>query len=384
MNTQIMVSYSTRDKDLPQLKALLEDLQSLDRSFWYDRHLHEGFSWWAEITDQIAKCQIVVIALTTKWMRSEACKRELGHAIATGRRILPVRMADLPETELPQALRTTQMVQYVNRLDDAATAGRCVAKLGTAIDALLSLGVLPAASNVTPPPIPPSYIDPLLPYITSDALDFDQQRRMVDQAEDLVNDDEDDRRALRKAVQELSDRRDTSWKVRTDLHDLLARIDANGSPDQAGRRGFPQAVRRSKPQAHRGHSFSIPAVQVDVRRLAEQLERWYQAQGLETETTHGSTPGAMIVLCRSRARARRTGVAVALTVELEKVHDTLAVSINNKWRNTAASFGGAFVASVATGGALLPLMAAPAVGGYRQVTLANKTADYITSIAGAA
>lgn len=57
---------------------------------------------------------------------------------------------------------------------------------------------------------------------------------------------------------------------------------------------------------------------------------------------------------------------------------------STKWLDKAASFGGTLVASLATGGALLPLMAAPALGGYRQATLATKTVDYIKSIAGAA
>jgi hypothetical protein len=383
MNSKIMVSYSSKDRDHPLLAALFEDLQSLDHSFWYDQHLHEGFSWWSEITGRIATSQIVVVALTAKSARSRACKLELEHAIATGRRILPVLMADLPQTDLPQELLATQMVRYVDRLGDVATAGRCVAKLGKAIDSLLAIGTLPPATNIEPPPIPPSYIDPLRPFLDSTAIDLDEQLTMVAQAEYLVNDDEDDRRVLRDAVHRLSEREDISWKVRTRLQTLLQRIDASGRSGGPGWRAA-QVAPHAKPQARRAQSFSVPAAHVDVRRLADQLDRWYQSQGLETATAPGTTPAAVIVRCQSRPRARRTGTAVALTVELSNVNGALEVRITNKWRDKAASFGGAFVASVASGGALLPLLAAPAIGGYRQTALASRTVDYIRSIAAAA
>ena len=64
---------------------------------------------------------------------------------------------------------------------------------------------------------------------------------------------------------------------------------------------------RGKQQARRAQSFSIPATYVDVRRLADQLERWYQAKGLETGTAPGTTPSAVVVQCQSGPRARRTG-----------------------------------------------------------------------------
>jgi hypothetical protein len=384
MNAEIMVSYSSKDRDHPLLAALFEDLRSLDHPFWYDQHLHEGFSWWSEITERIATCQVVVVALTAKSARSRACKLELAHAIATGRRILPVLMEDLPQADLPQELLATQMVRFVERLGDVATAGRCVAKLGTAIDSLLAIGTLPPATNVEPPPIPPSYIDPLRPFLDSAAIDLDEQFTMIAQAENLVNDDEDDRRVLRDAVHRLSEREDISWKVRTRLQTLLQRIEAGARPGGAGRRSAPQVAPRGKQQARRAQSFSIPAAYVDVRRLADQLERWYQSQGLETGTAPGTTPSAVVVQCQSGPRARRTGTAVALTVELANVDGAIEVRITNRWRDKAATLGGAFVASVASGGALLPLLAAPAIGGYRQTALASRTVDYIKSVASAA
>lgn len=113
----IFISHSSKT---PEAKAALDKLaeevkEILGYEVWYDPALkeHGGHEWWAEILENIRRCDIFIFALTPQWLASLACELEYAYANALGKPMLPVMLEEVEEQTLSREL---QQLQYVNYL----------------------------------------------------------------------------------------------------------------------------------------------------------------------------------------------------------------------------------------------------------------------------
>jgi hypothetical protein len=211
----MFVSYSREDQGL--VRRLVEDLEALGHTAWFDEELSGGQVWWDEVLNQIRTCDVFVLAVSPATISSTACKREYGYADALGKPVLPVVVTEGVSTNLlPPVLSKIQLVPY--RRPDRGEALR----LARAVSSLPSARPLP---NPLPPPpdVPISYLGQLTEKVESPAgLDFDDQSALlIDLRRGLQDPDtRDDSRTL---LERLRKRRDLFAAIAEEI-DLIVRL----------------------------------------------------------------------------------------------------------------------------------------------------------------
>ena len=151
--SRIFVSYCREDQGL--VRRLVEDIEALGHTAWFDEELSGGQVWWDEVLNQIRTCDVFVLAVSPATISSTACKREYGYADAVGKPVLPVVVTEGVSTNLlPPALSRVQLVPYLRQ--DRGEALR----LARAVGSLRPARPLP---NPLPPPpdVPISYLGQL-------------------------------------------------------------------------------------------------------------------------------------------------------------------------------------------------------------------------------
>lgn len=211
--SKIYVSYSRRSKDI--VVILVEAIEALDYTIWFDQDLKGGQLWWDRILESIRNCDIFIFVLDSHSLGSTACKRELNYAAALGKPILPVLVADGVSTgTLPQILSKIQYVDYRKR--DHREASR----LASAIFKLPPADALPHPLP-TPPQAP---IHPDLArwaeQIGMSTLNLQQQSSLVYELRQGLDDPEigEDVQAL---LRKMRNRRDLIVGVAEEIGKLL-------------------------------------------------------------------------------------------------------------------------------------------------------------------
>jgi hypothetical protein len=177
----IFISYSRRRTEI--VRTLIEDIEALGHTVWYDKELTGGKPWWDGILAQIRSCDVFVLAVSPETLDSKACKREWRYAADLGKSILPVLITpDVTPDGLPARLQAIQSVDYRN-LDRAAGLG-----LARAFNAVPASAPLP--EPLPPPPeVPISDLATLRDLIDSDiALTESQQTEIVAKLRRLTRD----------------------------------------------------------------------------------------------------------------------------------------------------------------------------------------------------
>ena len=399
----IFVSYSRKDADLPEFQLLLSDLTLMRRQVWLDERLTGGQTWWDEILKQIQDCDLFLVVLSKKSLKSEACRRELAYAVSLQRPILPVRLVDLSSWQLPELVARAEVVNYSKRAQSGESGVTFAFSLRDAVDELTSGGGRPLPDPLPPrPDIPESYLHELQPLLEARELPLAEQERFVQGVRGHLDDEDEDRKSLAEALHMFRARADIAYKVAVEVDELLKKLTASESStrqddhprlaDEDQELQFPvqEPVTGSTASPTEWESvdlhsngnrqfaeggskvarFNAPGL--DVMRLAQNLRGWYESQKLEAQT---AMDGARIVVqCRSKMWARRLGAGAALTVVLTAEGDELAVEIGGgKWMDKVAAAG---VAWFIAWPALIPA----AMGGYKQATLPSKTLQYIQSM----
>jgi TIR domain-containing protein len=210
--SRMFVSYSREDQGL--VRRLVEDIEALGHTPWFDEELSGGQVWWDEVLNQIRTCDVFVLAVSPATISSTACKREYGYADAVGKPILPVVVTEGISTNLlPPALSKIQLVPYLR--PDRGEALR----LARAVSSLPPARPLP---NPLPPPpdVPISYLGQLTEKVESlSALDYDDQSALLIDLRRGIQDPEtrDDSRTL---LERLRKRRDLFAAIAEEI-DLL-------------------------------------------------------------------------------------------------------------------------------------------------------------------
>lgn len=102
--TSLFISYSRRDIDFARRFADAFKVQKLD--FWIDLEgIPPTVDWWKEIQKGIEEVDIFLFLLSPDSAISNICRKEIGHAVANGKRLIPVVIRDVKTEEAPPELR---------------------------------------------------------------------------------------------------------------------------------------------------------------------------------------------------------------------------------------------------------------------------------------
>ena len=168
----IFISYNRQNED--NAKNLVNDIEALGHTVWFDQDLGGGQVWWDKILATIRDCDVFVFVLDSAALNSNACKREYGYASDLGKMILPVLVSDRVSANLlPPALSRIQFVDYRTRDHHAAL------RLAKAFTVLPPSEPLPDPLP-SPPEAPISYLGSLAEQVEStSALSFEQQSALI-------------------------------------------------------------------------------------------------------------------------------------------------------------------------------------------------------------
>jgi hypothetical protein len=392
----IFVSHSRKDTSLPEFEFLLRDLELMRRQVWLDQRLTGGQAWWDEILLQIRSCDLFIIALTRRSLKSQACRRELSYARDLGRPILPLRLADLSDWQLPEVLSRAQVADYSKRASRDNAGVTCAFALRDAVEKLTQVPAPTLPEPLpTPPEIPTSYVARLQPLIEASELPLAKQEEFLREVRLQLDDEDEDRKSLVEILQAFRSRPDIAFGVAVEIDALLEKLPSvvahdpqESVPAESGPEDVPQATEwgdLSEQTKARFSEFVPPRQQrdktnvtvleapgVDIVGLARNLQKWYETQKLEAQMH--SDDGGVVVQCRGQTWARRVGAGAALTVRLSTNEDELSVEVGGaQWMDKLAAAG---VSLFVVWPAAIPA----ALGGYKQAKLPTKTVEYINSI----
>jgi photosystem II stability/assembly factor-like uncharacterized protein len=100
----LFISYSRRDIEFARRITQAFKNQKLD--FWIDwEGIPPTVDWWKEIQKGIEEADIFLFLLSPDSAKSNICRKEIGHAIANGKRLIPVVIRDVKAEEAPPELQ---------------------------------------------------------------------------------------------------------------------------------------------------------------------------------------------------------------------------------------------------------------------------------------
>ena len=104
----IFVSYSQKNPEVA--KALADYLKTKGYDVWWDTRLNAGDKFDDVIREELDDAEAVIVVWTAEAITSKYVKMEAGTALAWGKKLIPVRMADLPASMIPAPFSDYQTV----------------------------------------------------------------------------------------------------------------------------------------------------------------------------------------------------------------------------------------------------------------------------------
>ena len=129
----LFVSYARRDSDF--VRRLQEGLTGRGKDVWVDwEDIPPTADWFAEVQAGIESADAVVFVLTPDSLASEVCARELAHASAHNKRLVPVLHGPVNAAAVPPALAAPNWVRFRDEDDEGPALDTLVAALDTDLD----------------------------------------------------------------------------------------------------------------------------------------------------------------------------------------------------------------------------------------------------------
>jgi formylglycine-generating enzyme required for sulfatase activity len=182
---QIFISYSSKDRAI--VEQLADDLEFALEGWtvWFDRELNRsgGQKWWEVILAELRQSDVVITALSPHIIPSKPCELEHSYALALGKPVLPVKLADLDYRDLHYSIRESQVLDYTERSRK---------QLGFIRDSLRRLPPappLPANWQDLAPPVPMDPVSLLFDRIKQLSNDNREQALLIIEIDDLQEDD---------------------------------------------------------------------------------------------------------------------------------------------------------------------------------------------------
>lgn len=211
---KVFVSYSGREE--AAVRELVADLESAGQDVWLDRDLRGGEIWWETILQQIRACDVLVLALSDRSLRSKPCRAELDYARRLGKRVLGVQVGPV-ESLRATSISDTQVIDY--RARGTATALSLVAAvLGEAGRAQPLPDPLP-----DPPPVPFEYLMRLGRAVEAAQMSPVDQAGVLAQLKQGWEDEDDEgaRHDIENLLRELRSRSDSTYRTVREVDELL-------------------------------------------------------------------------------------------------------------------------------------------------------------------
>jgi WD40 repeat protein len=121
------ISYARRDQELDPVDGigfidrLLADLTRAGKRVWIDRsEIEPAAEWRTRIARGIEAAKALLFVLTPRSAASAECARELQDAVGHHKRIIPVVLREVPDEDVPQALRDINWIRARPQDDYAA------------------------------------------------------------------------------------------------------------------------------------------------------------------------------------------------------------------------------------------------------------------------
>lgn len=118
--SEVFISYSR--KDIGPVRRMHAALAARERQTWVDwEGIPPTAEWMQEIRGAIDAAQAFAFVLSPDSLASRVCREELEHAVAQGKRLIPVVCRDVVASEVPEALARLNWV-YCREQDDFEAA----------------------------------------------------------------------------------------------------------------------------------------------------------------------------------------------------------------------------------------------------------------------
>lgn len=112
----VFISYSRRNKDFT--RKLYDALIEAKRTVWADwDSIPAASDWFAEIKQGIEQTNTVLFVLSSEWIKSNECRKELEYAIGMGKRLLPILYEMVDPNDVPPELAKINWI-YMRDSDD--------------------------------------------------------------------------------------------------------------------------------------------------------------------------------------------------------------------------------------------------------------------------
>ncbi len=220
----VFISYSSRDA--AAIAKITAALRRAHLDAWLDEELTGGEAWWNAILEQIRGCEVFIAALSKNYLESKPCQAELGYAQDLGRPILPVQIGPLDSMRV-NPLASVQAIDYQNPNIESGI------ELIAAVHARkANAGPLPSPLP-EPPPVPFAYLMRLNTAIAAHELTAVEQAQLFSDLKSGLDTDGNEPSARRDLIQlliRLRDRADITWKIRTDIENVLTSVHAEDNP----------------------------------------------------------------------------------------------------------------------------------------------------------
>src|SRR5881227_169615 len=100
---EVFISYSRKDKEF--VRRLDEELKCRNREAWVDwEGIPPGDTWEKTIYGAIEGTHTFIFVLTPDSIASEVCGREIAHAAANNKRLVPIVHRDIAADRVPKSL----------------------------------------------------------------------------------------------------------------------------------------------------------------------------------------------------------------------------------------------------------------------------------------
>jgi serine/threonine kinase PknH len=212
----LFISYSSRDH--AALEKVRAALQRAHLQVWLDEELRGGEVWWNTILEEIRGCDVFIVALSKNYLESKPCQAELRYAQALHRSILPVQIGPMDSMRV-NPLAAVQAIDYQS-IDTGIELVAAVHARKAKVEPLPS--PLPA-----PPPVPFEYLMRLDTAIAAPELSPHEQAQLLSDLKNGLETDGNEpsaRRDLTQLLIRLRERPDVTWKIRTDVDNVLTSI----------------------------------------------------------------------------------------------------------------------------------------------------------------
>jgi len=312
---KIFISYNRESEVIAG--TLVDDIQALGHTVWFDQKLSGGQAWWDEILTTIRDSDVFVLVLSPKSLSSTACTREYGYAASLGKPILPVLVSEgVSANLLPPVLSQIQFIDYREQDREAAL------RLARALTSIPSPEPLPDPIP-DPPEVPISYLGSLTEQLeTTATLSYEEQSALLVDLKRSLRESEttDDAHAL---LERLRKRRDLLATIAEEIDEVLASTKkASAAPSRGYRPEPPSPV--------------VPGI--------EQSPVTAQSEKIKPQTPSSSQAGASGMQQKPR---RRWVLSIVIALISILAGWGMAVLIYESTRSNAAAWVGWIVAFLA-------------------------------------